>query len=167
MKGKFFGYKQIDPCPHCGTPRVGADYDDDYYVIPGVLQKPCQWGKHGLVIITVYANDPARDGKRWVNVLVKGAQREGKFVSIGVTLDKFDFYIPTKGELSPTDLKEYLRGWLNCPGCGAPLEFQRKPLGSMVTFKGHCPEKTAQEEIERLSGCEKCATSAHGGHFVD
>ena len=38
MKGRFFGYEQIDPCPHCGTPRVLADWDDDCYVIPGLLQ---------------------------------------------------------------------------------------------------------------------------------
>lgn len=37
MKGKFFGYKQESPCPSCGTSRVGHDYDDDYYVSPGIL----------------------------------------------------------------------------------------------------------------------------------
>ena len=38
MRGRFFGYEQIDPCPACGTPRVLADWDDDCYVIPGLLQ---------------------------------------------------------------------------------------------------------------------------------
>ena len=38
MKGTFFGYRDESPCPHCGTPRVGADYDDDYYVIPGIVE---------------------------------------------------------------------------------------------------------------------------------
>lgn len=37
MKGHFFGYVQEKPCPECGTSRVGLDYDDDYYIVPGVL----------------------------------------------------------------------------------------------------------------------------------
>ena len=37
MRGKCFGYKQINPCPNCNSPRVLEDCDDDAYVYPGVL----------------------------------------------------------------------------------------------------------------------------------
>lgn len=38
MKKQFFGYLTESPCPNCGTPRVGADWDDDYFIFPGVIK---------------------------------------------------------------------------------------------------------------------------------
>lgn len=34
---RCFGKEVVAPCPECNTPRVGFDYDDDYYIDPGVL----------------------------------------------------------------------------------------------------------------------------------
>jgi hypothetical protein len=34
-----FAVEQVKPCPHCGTPRAGKDYDDDYYVVPGMVRE--------------------------------------------------------------------------------------------------------------------------------
>jgi len=34
-----FSVEQVAPCPSCGTPRVGIDRDDDYDVVPGVVQE--------------------------------------------------------------------------------------------------------------------------------
>jgi hypothetical protein len=39
MKNRFFGYRSETPCPACGTSRIGLDYDDDYFVVPGVLHQ--------------------------------------------------------------------------------------------------------------------------------
>lgn len=39
MEGVFFGYKTETPCPKCGTPRVGMDFDDDYYIVPGYMKE--------------------------------------------------------------------------------------------------------------------------------
>ena len=169
MKGKFFGYKQIDPCPHCGTPRVGADYDDDYYVIPGNLKEPCQWSRNGEVTISVHSPQIPSQKKNWVRVLVQGTREEDGVVLVGATLDKFNFYVPAQEQAPSTEeLKEHLQGWECCPDCGATLEFDSgEKLGNVTTFIGRCPQKDTQEEIERLPGCAKCATSAHGGHFVD
>jgi hypothetical protein len=36
VRGTHFGYQQLEPCPACGTPRVGSDWDDDYYIYPGI-----------------------------------------------------------------------------------------------------------------------------------
>ena len=39
MKGRLFGIVKETPCPECGSPRVGYDYDDDYFVEPGILHE--------------------------------------------------------------------------------------------------------------------------------
>jgi len=36
---KCFAIEAFKPCPHCGSPRVGKDYDDDYYVVPGLIRE--------------------------------------------------------------------------------------------------------------------------------
>jgi hypothetical protein len=33
-----FSIEAVAPCPQCGTPRVGKDYDDDYYIVPGTVR---------------------------------------------------------------------------------------------------------------------------------
>ena len=33
-----FNIVEEKPCPHCGTPRVGKDYDDNYYIVPGTIR---------------------------------------------------------------------------------------------------------------------------------
>lgn len=35
-----FDREQVEPCPSCGTPRVGIDRDDDYDVVPGRIVEP-------------------------------------------------------------------------------------------------------------------------------
>ena len=35
MKGKIFAENPVDPCPHCGTPRIEVDADNDYLIYPG------------------------------------------------------------------------------------------------------------------------------------
>lgn len=35
----LFGLEQVEPCRVCGTPQVGCDYDENYYIIPGTVQE--------------------------------------------------------------------------------------------------------------------------------
>lgn len=43
MKGKIFAEKPTDPCPHCKTPRIEVDADDDYCVYPGrIIPATCE-----------------------------------------------------------------------------------------------------------------------------
>lgn len=52
-----YGHEQLDPCEYCGTPLVGADYDDDYsekilgigIFVLSVGQKLCL--KHIIVVV--------------------------------------------------------------------------------------------------------------------
>jgi len=111
MQGKFFGHQQIDPCPHCGTPLIMADFDDSCYVFPGRLHKPCQWGKHGEVVVSVYANQ----NPIWVHVIVRGVKKKNGITSIDATLDKFNFHIESPSE---EEFKKHLKGWDHCPDCG-------------------------------------------------
>jgi len=39
MKGRLFGIVKETPCPECGGPRVGYDYDDDYFIEPGIFHE--------------------------------------------------------------------------------------------------------------------------------
>lgn len=41
MKGKFIETVQHTPCKKCGAERVCHDYDDDAYIVPGILNPGC------------------------------------------------------------------------------------------------------------------------------
>ncbi len=157
----FYGYKQIDPCKYCGTPRVGADYDNDYYVSPGTLEQTCKQGQCLCVHLTLCNPD---NGKRWVYGHASGRKEEDGIVAIGADLAKFDFYIPE--QYAKKDIIEQLGAWSRCPECGTELNFKLEN-GSVTYFIGHCPAKGIQDKIKKLPGCEKCSGEFHGGHFVD
>jgi len=71
MKGTFFGYVAEEPCPYCKAPRVGRDYDDDYYIAAGVL--------HPAVPATCNFKGWIPQGGEWYGYYRSG--REIKYVS--------------------------------------------------------------------------------------
>ena len=146
-----YGHEQLDPCEYCGTPLVGADYDDDYYVFPGILKEACRQARSLRLFLTVYEPE---NGYR----LVCGHGNKTK--GINCTEETFKFYVSE--EYSVKDLRKNIGDWNFCPECGTEIVFETYYCSSMLNFKGNCPEKGKNDEIERLTGCEKCHSSTHG-----
>lgn len=146
-----YGHEQLDPCEYCGTPLVGADYDDDYYVFPGILKEACRQARSLKVFLTVYEPE---NGRRFV--YGHGYKSKG----INWNEETLKFYVPE--EYSLDDLRKNIGDWNFCPECGAEVVFKTEKCNSMLKFNGNCPEKGKNDEIKTLIGCEKCCISAHG-----
>ncbi len=142
-----FAYKKESPCPHCGAPRVGYDYDDDYYVGPGIIKEypACEaediqipWEEYPNVKID------SRDNAR--GAYEKGRQQASKNRD--------------EAEQRARELAKQ-----PCPQCGGNPRFVSDPpqwstYYFLVCCKGKHPDPhKGRRYVEAVKGCKKCGES--------
>ena len=139
---RVYEYLQADPCPHCGTPRVGIDQDDTYSKEPGVLtpDRPATCSFSGY----------------W-------KQRDGRWAILAVweyaTLHSIH---PVRQACTYGDLLEDMP--TVCPDCGETLAFEYDDTlhdaGSTAAVGVlYCPATRHRKPgIKHLPSCGQCAT---------